>query len=64
MFDILWNFTHLTLEQLKILKNMADDVSNGILLQHNAHGEFDKFGWCLKETQVCFSLSVADVADH
>ncbi|TDL22561.1 hypothetical protein BD410DRAFT_748283 [Rickenella mellea] len=50
-FDILVNFSHLSVDKLEELHSHLDDPSNGMMLERNAHDAFDKFYWCLKQTK-------------
>jgi hypothetical protein len=52
-FDILRNFAHLSPEALQELQDNIDNPSNGFLLAGDSHNGFDRFQWCLQETQVC-----------
>jgi hypothetical protein len=51
-FDILVKFTQLSAETLEELHDQLDSPSNGMILEMNAHKAFDKFWWCLKQTEV------------
>ncbi|KAF5319241.1 hypothetical protein D9619_008704 [Psilocybe cf. subviscida] len=51
-FDILVNYTHLPVRTLEQLRDELDGPSNGMTLERNAHGAFNRFDWCLKKTEI------------
>jgi hypothetical protein len=51
-FDILRNYSNLSEKALKELEDNIDDPSNGFLLGADVHTGFDRFKWCLQETEV------------
>ncbi|KAF5319243.1 hypothetical protein D9619_008706 [Psilocybe cf. subviscida] len=51
-FDILVNYTHLPVQTLEQLRDKLDHPSNGMTLQLDARGAFDRFDWCLKKTEI------------
>ncbi|KAF8956807.1 hypothetical protein BDZ97DRAFT_1737811 [Flammula alnicola] len=63
-FDILVNFTRLSVETLEELESCIDDASNGIMLQGDIHDGFDIFDWCLKPTQVDNEYTVKIFTDR
>ncbi|KAF5378191.1 hypothetical protein D9615_007500 [Tricholomella constricta] len=63
-FDILRNFASLSSEAVQELENNIDDPSNGILLTSHAHSGFDRFAWCLQETETQdrYKVKVYDIS--
>jgi HNH endonuclease len=51
-FDILQNYASLSEKSLQDLEDNIDDPTNGFLLAQDPHSGFDKFQWCLQETEV------------
>lgn len=50
-FDILRNYASLSSDDIQKLEDNIDDPSNGFLLSSDAHIGFDRFQWCLQETE-------------
>lgn len=51
-YSILTHFSRSSGEEIESLQTLVDDVSNGILLQFDAHAGFDGYHWCFQKTDV------------
>jgi len=57
-FDILRNYANLPQSTIGDLESVIDDPSNGFLLDANAHTGFDRFQWCLQQTEVANKYTI------
>ncbi len=64
-FDILANYTRLSMTTFEDFQDHLDDPSNGMMLELQAHKAYDDFFWCLKPTDVSnMVFDYLDIADN